>query len=105
MLLVPAAAAEEAACGGSCQLAVVEFNLTVDDGEVDSLGQLRGAGVGGAVDDFSGVEDGDVREIAGLEKAAIGEMFALRGKRSDFADGRFERHEMFVANERAGEAG
>ena len=50
------------------------------------------------VNDGRRIENGDVREIAGLQKPAAFQMFALRGKRGDFSNGSFQRQEMSVAN-------
>src|SRR5712692_9474816 len=102
---LPAAAAEEMPCSCSCKLSVIEFDLAVDDGVVHPFGQLRGIGVGGAVDDFRGIENRNVREIAGFEEAAVLQMLALRGKRGDFADGHFQRQKMLVTHVAAEESG
>ena len=50
---------------------MIEFDLAVDDGVVDAIGELVGLCKGGVVDDGCGIEDGDVREVAWLEEAAI----------------------------------
>ena len=72
------------AWGSVGELAVVIGDLAVDDGEVDACGESGGLGVGGMVEDGSGLEDGDVGEIAGLEEAAIDEALTLGGQvRSD----------------------
>jgi hypothetical protein len=88
-VLLPAAAAEDFAGGRAGELAVIVFDLAIDDGVGDAFGELRGADEGGFVDDRSRIEDGDVGELAGFEDAAVFEMFALCGKRSDFADAGF----------------
>src|SRR5260370_41588829 len=80
---LPAAAAEEMPRSCSCKLSVIDFDLAVDDGVVHPFGQLRGIGVGAAGDDFRGIENRNVREIAGCEEAAVQPMLALRVTRSD----------------------
>src|SRR5260370_14213592 len=91
---LPAAAAEEMPRSCSCKLSVIEFDLAVDDGVVHPFGQLRRIGVGGVVDDFRGIENRNVGEIAGFEQAAILQMVALRGERGNFADRHFHRHKI-----------
>ena len=85
----PAAATKCAASGNAGEFAVVVLDLAVDDGVVDAFGELRGIRVGGTVDDGDGVENCDVREIAGFKEAAAFEMLALRGQRSNLAYSRF----------------
>src|SRR6266849_8360913 len=95
---MPSAAAKNLACGDAGEFAVIVFDLTINDGEVDALRQLIGFCERSVVDDGCRIEDSDIREIAGLQEAATIEMFPLRGKRCDFANGGFEGQEMPVAN-------
>lgn len=77
---MPAATAENLACRDAGELAVVIFDLSVDDGEIDAVGELIGFRESSVVDQSRRIKDGDVGEIAGLQKAAAVEMFALSGK-------------------------
>jgi len=83
---------------------MVEDELAVDEDIVHAFGELIGLGEGGVVDDFGGIENGDIGEEAGLEEAAAVEVLALRGQGSDFADGGFEREQMLAADVVAEEA-
>src|SRR6266699_4124340 len=94
----PAAAAQDLACGRTGRLAVVVFDLPIDDREVDAFRQLIRFDKGGVVDDRCRIKDGNVREVAGLQEAAAFEVLALRRKRGDLAKGRFEGHKVPVAN-------
>jgi hypothetical protein len=78
-VLLPTASTEDFAGGGAGEFAVIVFDLTVDDGVANAFGELRRLREGGVVDNFRGIKDGDVGEIAGLEQATALEMFALRG--------------------------
>src|SRR5215471_7365485 len=78
------------------ELAVIVDDLSVDDGVVDTFGKLVGFGVGSVIDNSCRIEDGDVREVAGLEQTALRKMCALRGKGSDLADGGLQRKEVLV---------
>src|SRR5260370_74567 len=89
-LWVPAAAAQHSAGDRPGQFSAFIFDLAIDDGVVDSLGELIGLREGGVVHNRRRVENGDVGEVAGLKETAALKMFTLGGKRSDFADSGFE---------------
>ena len=74
----PAAPAKDLACGRAGKLAVVVFELPIDDCEVDAFRQLIRFHIGGVVDDRCRIKDGNVRVVAGLQESAAFEMLALR---------------------------
>ena len=86
---MPAAAAQDSAGRCAGQLPVLEFDLTIDDSAVDAVGELVGLCVASMIDRGCRIENSYVGEVAGLQKASALEVFALGGKRSDFADGGF----------------
>jgi len=94
----PTPATQDPACGDAGEFPVLIFNLAVDDGVVDALGELVGLRESGMVDDGLRIKDGYVGKVAGFQQTATVEMFALGGKRSDLANRRFERQEMSVAD-------
>ena len=69
---------------------MIVFDLTVYNGVVNSFGELIRFCEGGVVDNGSRVEDGNVREESGLEKAAAIEVLTLGRERSDLANCGFE---------------
>ena len=95
---MPAAATQDTAGRCASQLPVVEFDLAVHDGVVDAVGELVGLREAGMIDYGRRIEDRDVGEVAGSQKAAALDVLALGWKGSDFADGGFEWQEMFVAD-------
>ena len=70
---------------------MVELDLAVDDGQVNSFRKLIGDGIRGAVNNLIRVEDDDVGEIADTEQAAILKVLAFGRKRSEFSNRGFER--------------
>src|SRR5258708_6910370 len=95
---VPAAAAQDAAGRCAGQPPALEFDLAVYDGVFDAVGDLVGLCETGMIDYGCGIEDRDIGEVTGFQKAAAIEVLALGGKRSDLANGGFEGQEMFVAD-------
>jgi len=51
---------------GAGEFPMIEFDLTVYNGVINSFGELIWICEGGVVDNGSGVEDGNVREEGGL---------------------------------------
>ena len=84
---LPSPSAQNPACKDPGKSAVIEFYLAIDNGEVDAAGELIRLSKAGVVNNGCGIEDRDVCEIAGLQKAQAVEMLALGRERSDFADG------------------
>src|SRR5579864_5709164 len=68
----------------------VEHNLAIDDHSLDSLVVLKRLEVRRAVDDFVGVEQGDVGELAHADQSAVGEAQFVRIQRGHFTHRVFE---------------
>src|SRR5690348_11271207 len=94
---VPSLPAQRPARGLAGQLPIREFQLPVHKNVIHALGNLIRILVRRFINDRLRIKNRDVREKSLFQQPASDQMFALRRKRSDFANGLLQRYQMQIA--------